>query len=142
MFDGLDPGVQALFVAPRDLLAWADRIRPHIEKMATGSRGRYEASDIFAALSAGRMLLWIALEGPDIRCVLVGEVVIYPRMKVMRLTGLVGYRPSKWRGLLPLIEAQARERFGCTMMESVHQPRHIAFLPGYETTHWVSEKSI
>lgn len=139
MFDGLDNSVSALFVAPDDLLSWASRIRPHITKMAEGSGGRYETSDLFAALASGQMLLWVALEGSEIRCVMIGQIMPYPRARVLRLTGLVGHRPGKWKSLLPSIERQARDKFGCTMMESVHQPRHIAFLPGYKTTHWLSE---
>jgi hypothetical protein len=142
MFDGVDTSVQALFVAPSDLLVWAARVRPHIETMAQGSGGRYEASDIISALAAGRMLLWIAVEGTEIRCVMVGEIMNYPRMRALRLTGLVGNNPWKWRGLLPLIEKQAREKFGCTMMESLHQPRYGVFLRGYRATHFLSEKPL
>jgi hypothetical protein len=142
MFDGADPGVQVLFVAPRDLLTWADRIRPHLEKMAQGSNGRYEASDLYADLAGGRMLLWVTLEGSEIRCVLLGQIMDYPRVKALRLTGLVGTHPYRWRRLLSLVEDQARHQFGCAMIESLHQPRHIAFLPGYRTTHWLSEKPL
>lgn len=140
MFDGLDRGAQALFVAPGDLLIWADRVRPHIAKMADGSGGRYEASDIFSALASGRMLMWVALDGVTLLCVMLGEIVDYPRVRVLRLTGLVGNQPLKWRGMLPAIEDQARRQFGCGMVESIHQSCHKVLLRGYETTHWRSEK--
>lgn len=142
MFDGLDPSIVALFVAPRDLMAWVDRIRPHLAKMAAGSHGRYEMSDLFAGLAKGEMLLWVAIQGADVRCVLLGQIINYPRARVMRLTGLVGSQPRRWRHLLRAVENQAKVEFGCAMMESVHQPRHKVFLPGYETTHWMSEKSL
>lgn len=142
MFDGLDTAVQALFIAPTDLLPWADRIRPHITKMAEQSGGRYEPSDLFAALAAGRMLLWIALEGTAIRCVMVGQIENYPRMRALLLRGLVGDHPLRWRGLLRAVEAQAKSQFGCTTIESVHQPRHGVLLRGFKTTHWFSEKSL
>lgn len=141
MFDGLDGGVQAIYVAPADLLVWADRVRPYIEKMAAGSGGRYEDSDLFAALARGAMLLWIALHGSDICCVMIGEVVVYPRIKALRLTGLVGNRPLLWRRLLDAVEDQAR-RQGCVLMESVHQPSHGILLKGYKATHWLSEKPL
>ncbi len=142
MFDGLDISSQAIFVAPRDLLHWADRIRPHVLKMALGSGGRYEASDLFAALASGRMLLWVAVEGADVRCVMIGEIHTFPRLKLLRLIGLVGHRPHRWRHLLEFVERQAREQFGCTMMESLHRPRFIALLRGFVTTHWLSEKRL
>jgi hypothetical protein len=142
MFDGIDRAIQVLFVAPADLLVWAERIRPHIAKMAEGSDELFETSDLFAALASGRMLLWVALEGAALRCVMVGEIVIYPRARVLRITGLVGNHPWRWRGLLPVVEAQARDQFGCTRIQSLHQPRHIAFLPGFKTGHWLSEKML
>lgn len=142
MFDGLDASVELLFVAPVDLITWVNQIRPHITKMAEGSGGRFLAADLFAALAAGRMLLWIVLEGADIRCVLVGEIITYPQLRALRLTGLVGNQMRKWRKLLALVEDQARSKFGCTMMESFHQPRHYLFSPGYRTTHWLSEKRL
>lgn len=140
MFDGLDSAVRLLFVGPDDLLAWVNQIRPHIVKMADSSNGRFVTGDIFAALASARMLLWIVLEGSQVRCVLVGEIVAYPRLKALRLVGLVGHQPNKWRKLLALIEIQAKDKFGCSMMESFHQPRHFLFSPGYTTTHWLSEK--
>lgn len=142
MFDGADVNAQALFIAPADLPTWAARIRPHLAKMADGSGGRYETQDILVALAAGRMHLWVAIEGADLLCVMISEVQSYPRVRAMRLIGLVGHRPNKWRGMLPLVEKMAKERFGCTMMEACHTPRFKAVLPGYQTTHWLCEKVI
>lgn len=142
MFDGLDTSVRAIFVAPGDLVPWAPSVRPHIEKMAQRSGGRYEAPDIFAELAVGKMLLWVAVEGTEIRCVLVGQIMEYPRKRALRLSGIVGNHPRKWMHLLPLIEDQARQKFGCVMIESLHQPRHIRLLPGFTTSHWLSEKPL
>ena len=142
MFDGLDHGVRVLFIAPVDLLVWADRIRPHLSKMADGSGGRYETQDLFADIASGHSLLWVALEGPELRCVMIGQIMEYPRLRALRLTGIVGNNPLRWRGLLGLIEDQAKRQFNCTMMESVHQPRHGVLLRGYTSTHWLSEKSL
>lgn len=142
MFDGLDQTVQALFVAPRDLLAWAARIRPHIEKMAEKFGGRYEPSDLFAAMADGRILLWVALEGAQIRCVMIGEIMNYPRMRALRITGLVGNSPRKWKHLLPAVEDQARRQFGCSMMEASPQRKHMTIMPGYSETHLLCEKRL
>lgn len=140
--DSLDTAVQALHVAPVDLIHWAGRIRPYIAKMAEGSGGRYLAQDLFAALAAGRMLLWIAVAGPDVKCVLISEIHNFPQMRVMRMIGLVGHQPWRWKHLLALVETKARTDFGCSIMESLHRPRFFALLRGYLTTHWLSEKAI
>lgn len=142
MFDGADPVTQALFIAPVDLARWADRVRPYLAKMADTTSGRYETSDIFAALAAGRMQMWIAIDGVDLLCVMLTELQTYPRCRAMRIIALVGHRPNKWRGLLPLVEREAKHRFGCTMMEVAHLPRFRSVLPGYRTTHWFGEKVI
>jgi hypothetical protein len=142
MFDGLDASVQALFIPSRDLLKWAGRVRPHLAKMAEGSDGRYETQDFFAALASGRMLMWIAVEGPTIRCVMIGQIENYPRKRTLLLRGLVGDSPFKWRRLLGAVENQARTRFGCSTVEVMHQPRHGILLKGYKTTHWFSEKTL
>lgn len=142
MFDGALPDAMLMFVAPRDLVSWADRIRPHVVKMAAGSGGRYEAADIFAALVTGSMLLWVVLDGSAILCVCIGQVQNFPRLRTMRIIGLVGHRPRKWRHFLPALEDQARRDFGCDVMESLHMPRFLALLPGFRTSHWLSEKRL
>jgi hypothetical protein len=144
MFDGLDAGVQPLFVAPGDLAHWADAVRPHIAKMAEGSGGRYEIADLFAALASGRMLLWIALDGTDIACVLVTQIEQYPRRRAMRCVGLVGHRPRRWIRLLHQVERAARETFQCDLMEALHQPEHGRLLTTgrWSVWHILSEKTL
>lgn len=142
MFDGANPGVEALFIAPVDLARWADHVSPHLRKMADSSKGRYETADLFTALAGGRMQLWIAIEGPQVLCVMLSEVHTYPKLRALRLVGLSGYRPARWRHLLTLVEKAAVEKFGCTMMEAMHIPRFGIVLPGFRTTHWFSEKVI
>lgn len=142
MFDGLDTTTQGLFIAPVDLVRWADRVRPHLEKMAVGSNGRYETQDLIAGLAAGRMLMWVAVEGAELLCVVLGQIMEYPRAKALRLTGIVGHHPRKWRHFLPAIERAARDDFGCMIVESLHQPGHARLLPGYRTTHCLSEKRL
>lgn len=142
MFDGLDQSVQPFLVEPMQLAAWAVRVRPHLEKMAEGSRGRYDATDILTAVAAGRMQLWLALHGAELLCVMVTQIENYPRCRAIRLIGLVGSRPRVWRGLLAGVEAAAKTNFGCQIAEAWHIPRFKAILPGYETTHWFSEKAL
>lgn len=142
MFGGIDAQTQPLFVNPSLVPAWAERVRPHLGKIAEGSRGRYLAADILTALAAGRMQLWVALEGAELLCVMLTEVRDYPRARAMRLIGLVGHRPSVWAHLLTAIETAARVNFGCTIMEAMHPPKYRSILPGYVCSHQLSEKVI
>jgi hypothetical protein len=144
MFDGLDPSVQPLYIAPGDLLGWADRIRPHVTKMAEGSGGRYEACDLWGALAAGRMLLWVAVDGASVACVMLTEIIAYPRIRAMRCIGVAGHRPRRWMHLLASVERAAKEKFGCDLMEAMHQPRHGRLLAtgGWSTFHILSEKRL
>lgn len=142
MFDGVDQSVSLTFVSPVQLTAWAAHVRPHIEKMADGSGGRYLATDILAAIAAGRMQLWVIMAGAAVMCVFVTEVIVYPRKRALRFVGLVGNSPRKWRHLVAAVEASARRDFGCDMMEAVHLPRFATLLPGYRMTHWLSEKPL
>lgn len=144
MFDGLDNGMQALFIAPTDLVRWADRVRPHLDRMAAASDGCYETCDILAALAAGRMFLWIALDGADLACVLVTEIVAFPRRRAMRCIGISGHRPRRWMPLLFHVERAAKEWFGCDKMQSLHQRHHGKLLRtgGWTETHVLSEKSL
>ena len=144
MFDGLDHTVQALFIAPRDLIKWADRIRPHVIKMADGSGGRYESGDIFAAIARAELLLWIAIDGPEIACVMLTEIVKYPRLRAMRCVGIVGSRPRRWMHLLAQVEDASRKTFGCTRFEALY-PRALGRLlrtSGWREWHVLSEKSL
>ena len=140
MFDGLDTAAQAHFVTPDQLMVWAERVRPHLAKMTDSSGGRYIGADLLTAIAAGRMQLWLGLRGSDLVCVMLTEIQSYPRLRAMRMVGLVGSRPRVWRHLLAAVETSAKRDFGCAMMECVHIPRFAALLPGYRTTHWFGEK--
>lgn len=142
MFDGLDTAPRLLLVEPGQLTTWAPRVRSQLGKMADRSGGRYLAQDILAALASGRMQLWLVIHGPDLMCVTLTELQQYPRRRALRLIGLVGHQPRKWRHLLLSIEAVAKDAMGCDLMEAFHEPRFGVILPGYETTHWFGEKRL
>jgi len=143
MFDGLDTGVQALFVPALDLARWIDRVRPYLDKMAEGSDGRYLTQDILADLARGQLFLWLAIKGGQILCAMTTQIIQYPRLRAMRCTGIVGREPRKWRHLLADVERSAKKNFGCDKMEALHQPRHGLLLnDGWETFHVLSQKAL
>lgn len=140
MFDGLDPSVQVLLLDTAQLGSWAPHVRPHLEKMAAGSGGRYLFVDILTAIAARNMQMWLTLRGPDLIAVLVTEIINYPRARALRMVGVVGSKPRLWGAALFTIEQIAKRDLGCTKMEAFHIPRFRALLPGYVTSHWFSEK--
>lgn len=144
MFDGLDGGPQVLFIAPADLVRWAAHVRPHLEKMAAGSGGRYQTCDLFAALAAGDMFLWVVVDGMQIICVLMTQIMQYPRRRAMRCIGVVGHRPRRWVHLLAPVEQESRDRFGCDVMEALHPARLARLLVtgGWREFHVLSEKRL
>jgi hypothetical protein len=144
VFDGLDTTVQAVFVGQDAWPAFAERVTPHLDLMAGGSGGRYEASDIVDAIHAGRMQLWVALDGPLLLCALVTEIAQYPRLRAMRCVGIVGHRPRRWMHLLRNVEVSARMNFGCSRMEALTQPGHERLLTtgGWAAWHVMSEKAL
>lgn len=142
MFDGVSIASELLLADPAQLVVWTARVRPHLEKMATSSNGRFLASDILTAVAAGRMQMWLVVRGPDLLCVTITEIHQYPRRRAMRLIGLVGHRVKTWLHLLDAMEVSARENFGCDLMEALHMPRMAPMLNGYRMTHWLAEKAL
>lgn len=144
MFDGLDHSVQGLYVAPVDLVRWVDRVRPHLEKMAAGSDGCYETVDLLAAIASGEMLLWLVLDGAEIACVMLTQIVQYPRKRAMRCIGISGTRPRRWMPLLADVERASKAHFGCDKMQALHTPRHAALLQtgGWRQFHILSVKDL
>ena len=102
--------------------------------MAEGSGGRYLAEDIAAALATGRMQLWLAIDRATIACVMVTELVDYPRVRAMRCIGIAGRHPLRWMHLLGAVERAARDCFGCLLFEALVQPGHERLL---QTGGWV-----
>ena len=143
MLDGVDSAVQIVFVGPPMWPAFCDRVRPHLEKMASRSDGRFLPEDIADAIACGKFQLWLALEGSDILCAFVTEVIQYPRRRAMRGIGIVGHKPRKWLHLVPKIEFAAKNLFGCDLAEALHTPGHERVLgEGWRIFHHLSEKPL
>jgi hypothetical protein len=144
VFDGLDPVVQPFFVGVDAWPTFAERVQPHLQKMADGSGGRYLREDIQAAITSGVIQLWLALDGAEIVCAMTTQVMDYPRLRALRCIGVVGHRPRRWMHLMHHVERAAKKHFGCDRMEAMHQPRHGLLLqtPGWQTFHVLSEKHL
>ena len=147
MFDGADTvalGPQPFFVGSHDWPRFAERVRPHLERMAAGSSGRFEADDVGIAIAAGRFQLWLALDGNDICCVMLTEINQFPRLREMRLIGLVGHRPRRWLHLLQAIEIATRVNFGCQRIACLapHRMTRLLRTGGWRMFHVLVEKDL
>lgn len=144
MFDGIEPSLRLLFINADTWPAFADRVQPHLAEMADGSGDRFLASDIQSAITSGHMHLWLVLDGANIACALVTELVHYPRLRALRMVGIVGHNARLWVHLLASIEEAAKTNFGCQKMEALHTPGHARMLVtrGWSTFHHLSEKTL
>lgn len=142
MFDGIDPFVKPVYVGSETWPAVCDKVQPYLQKMADGSGGRYLCEDIQNEILQGNFQLWLALDGTEIVCALMTQIMHYPRSRAMRLIGVVGHRPRRWMHLLHHVELAAKQGFGCDRMEAMHQARHGILLrtPGWREFHVLSEK--
>lgn len=135
MYDGVSMAPELIMVAPSELSRWIDAVLPHIQRMADGSGGRFWAEDIVRAIVAGEMQVWIVLIGAEIACVCVTDILEYPRLRALRLLGLVGKGWRRWVHLTAEIEAWGKAR-GCQVCESlIAGSKWMAMLPGYRMDH-------
>ena len=144
MLDGPDNTLQPLYIPPEQILTWMDRLRPHIQKMADGSGGRYETSDILTCLATGAMQCFVAIEGIDLLAVMLTEIMNYPRFRAMRCIGISGRDAPRWTHLMTAIERVAKDNFGCTRIEAMLPARLERLLTtgGWQPFHNLLEKDL
>lgn len=143
MFDGVDTVARIFLLGPDLWPNVCERVRPHFQRMADGSGGRYLLEDVEDGMFSGRMGVWLIFDGSELAAVIATEIVAYPRMKVMRYVGVSGHRPGRWFHLQSYIEEAARN-LGCQRMETLHSPVHqkLTRVCGYRPWHCMSEKDL
>lgn len=85
------------------------------------SRGCYEPEDVYAFCAAGKMALWLAIEGEDVLAAYAVELVFYPRKTRLRAT-FAGAKPHTMDRWLPQMVSALEEesrRFGCSGLEAM-----------------------
>ena len=87
------------------------------------------------AVVDGRMQLWVILEGPDVVCCFMTEIITYPRLRALRFVGCVGRGFRRWVHLRAEVENWGRE-LGCKISEGMVPDikwRHL--FDGYSPDH-------
>lgn len=142
MFDGVSTDTDLVGVPAENFERWYHRVSPHIEKMAEGSGGRFYAEDICAGIVDREMQLWVILDGPNLLCVFVTSVVVYPRLKALRFMGCVGRNFRKWVHHRASVEAWGRSQ-GASLAEAwVPHAKWLTIFQGYELDHMMLVKEI
>ena len=119
---------------------------PAIARAVARSDGRYAVADVFAALRAGEMQLWISLAEIDdradaIEAVCVTEIVSYPREKRCGIVFCAGKDRKNWLHHLAGIETWAKAQ-GCAAFELQGRPGWERALPDWRKTHVILRKRI
>lgn len=99
---------------------WGE-IAPMLSR-STSRTGCYEPIDVLALAMAGRMSVWLCMRGEEIDAVVVTQVTVYPRRRVMEVLFAGGSNMRCWRQpLVAAIDSHARD-LGCTHVASAGRP--------------------
>lgn len=86
------------------------KIRPLLEKNREYWEDYYTLKDIKIALIKGEFQLWVGVEGPDVKLMVITTLVVYPRSVWLRMPFIAGERIRSAIYYLPVIETWARAR--------------------------------
>jgi hypothetical protein len=101
-------------------LAWP-QVAPLIQRALEHAFGEILLDDVWNALLEKDMQLWIAREGSQIKACVVTEIIVYPRMKAMRIVALGGTGFDGWKHGWDQIELWARVH-GASRIEAWARP--------------------
>jgi hypothetical protein len=113
--------VEILFVPPSAIDAVWEKSLELLQEPIAMTRGCYEPEDVYNFLTAGKMGLWLAIEGEDVLAAYAVELVFYPRKTRLRAT-FAGGKPHTMERWLPQMEAaleQEARRFGGSGIEAI-----------------------
>lgn len=103
-----------------------DHVWPHVHPHVAAcfdklGEYRYEPEDILDAIRERDMQLWVAIDGNEVKAILITQLVRYPRVMECELFLWSGERTPDWEDHLARIEQWAREQ-GCHYMSSLSRP--------------------
>ena len=78
-----------------------------LDRVVEGTHGRFDTVDFIDLIRDESIQLWAAGEDEEVRGIVMSEITIYPRMKILRLFGLCGSGLSDLIENLPVIKSWA-----------------------------------
>ena len=128
------PEIEAtVSLPPLEVLArrW-NEIEPLLRK-STERTCCYEPVDLLILAGTGRVGIWLCMRGEAIDAVLVSQVTVYPRRKILEMLFAGGSNMAAWRDLaVQALDKHARE-LGCTHVACAGRPGWARAWGGHPT---------
>jgi hypothetical protein len=97
-------------------VVWGD-VKHMLNRAVNQSNGLYKVQDIYEAIMAGRLGLWVVLDGEVPVAALTTRISAYPEARVLAVDWIAGSRMKEW---LPLVHATYEDyarSYGCSRIE-------------------------
>jgi hypothetical protein len=123
-------------VPPQGLPAIWDEVKPHLEKAAPTSGGRYDVADIVYDIQNGVQHLWIAFDDEDddkVLAITTTRFLSYPRMTVLQGQFVGGEDLDKWMEPMLLRLEEFATEHKCEKFEFMGRP---GWWPRFKTYGW------
>ena len=128
-----------------------DYIWPSVKDLieaALDRSGLFGINDAYCHVVNGTWQLWVVHEkrndqwsGAQIECVVLTEIIDYPKDKVLRVTMATGSDRTKWVDRIEVIEGWAKS-LGCERIQVLGRPGWERVLKDYRKTHVMLEKQL
>jgi hypothetical protein len=96
-------------------LVWSE-IKPYLLETLEYADGKYNEQDIYDAIKANDMQLWVVYDNGKLLCYCITQIIIFPRKKILSIPFVGGIQMFRWLHLLDLIKQFGREK-GCDFAE-------------------------
>jgi len=128
------------------LQLWDPRLPiPEVAKhwlvMALMGDPRASIADVMAAISEERWQLWAVLCGKQWSAVVVTEIMVWPKMRTLRVLLCGGRKMRDWVHLIEDLEGHARN-LGCSMVEVYGRRGWSRVLRGYTERMTLLERGV
>ncbi len=104
--------------------------------------GLFGINDAYCHVANGTWQLWVVhSERGNIECVVLTEIIEFPKEKVLRVTMATGSDRTKWVDRIEVIEGWAKS-LDCNRVQISGRPGWERVMTDYQKTHVLLEKEI
>lgn len=108
------PALEIIAVPVAAVDAIWEQALPHLQAAIGDAHGRYTPDDIRGFCRGGNMKLFIASEGEAVVAAVVGEIVQYPRKRVLVVPFAGGAEIGRWYAPMEACVEEWARAFGCS----------------------------